>query len=208
MREILLGTGNAGKAREMREILGAAAGMEGIGFRTLDEPAFRDLPEPIEDGDTFRANAELKARHYARLTGLWTIADDSGLEVDALGGAPGVHSARFAGTPRSDAANNALLVERLQGIPPAKRTARYHCVVVLCDGERILAEADGTVEGEIIDAPRGSNGFGYDPHFHIASAGKTAAEMEPDEKHALSHRGQALRALQARLGGLVGNGSM
>jgi len=204
VREILLATGNPGKAKEMREILGEAGdGLPGgIRWRRLSE--FEGWPEPVEDGDTFRANAEIKARHYARLSGMWTIADDSGLEVDALNGGPGVRSARYAGMPRSDQANNALLVERLAGVPAERRSARFRCVVVLSDGEKVLADGEGTVEGQIIDRPRGHNGFGYDPHFWIAPAGMTAAEMPPDQKNAISHRGQALRRLREALRSLGG----
>lgn len=206
MREILLATGNPGKAREMQEILGVgnpaeSAGLAGVRWRLLSE--FGGLPEAVEDGQTFLANAERKAAHYARLTGLWTIADDSGLEVDALGGEPGVRSARYAGEPRSDAANNALLIKRLAGVPEARRTARFRCAVVLSDGHRVLAWAEGTVQGRIIDNPRGSNGFGYDPHFFIEQAGMTAAELPPQAKHAVSHRGQALRRLREQLASLL-----
>jgi len=199
MREILLATSNPGKAREMREILGGSgsAGLSAVRWRSLSE--FPQGPEPREDGSTFLANAEIKARHYARLSGRWTVADDSGLMVDALGGEPGVRSARYAGAPRNDQANNALLIERLAGVPADRRSARFRCAVVLSDGERVLASAEGAVEGRIIDTPRGDNGFGYDPHFWIESAGMTAAEMSPDQKNAVSHRGQALRRLRDHL---------
>lgn len=203
MREILLATGNPGKAREMSEILSAAAAeiLQRVRWRYLWE--FTGWPEPLEDGQTFLANAEIKARHYSTLSGLWTIADDSGLEVDALGGEPGVRSARYAGEPKSDQANNALLVRRLAGVPEERRTARFRCAVVLADGQRILASAEGVVEGRIVDTPRGVNGFGYDPHFLVTSAGMTAAEMPPEQKHAVSHRGQALRRLSVRLAALL-----
>ena len=205
MIEILLATSNPGKAREMREILaGGPADARGgvpIRWRLLSE--FPDWPEPIEDGPDFRSNAEIKARHYARLSSLWTVADDSGLEVDALGGAPGVRSARYGGEPRSDGANNALLIRRLAGVAPERRTARFRCAVVLCDGGRILASADGMVEGRIIDEPRGHNGFGYDPHFWYEPDGMTAAEMAPERKHAISHRGGALRRLATQLAALL-----
>jgi XTP/dITP diphosphohydrolase len=197
-RDILLATGNPSKAREMREILGADLPANGaITWRSLKE--FPDWPAPVETGETFMANAELKATYYARLSGLWTIADDSGLEVDALDGAPGVYSARFAGEPADDAANNRLLVQRLAGVPDERRTARFRCAVALSDGSRILARATGAVEGRIIDQPRGTNGFGYDPHFWVDRFGMTTAEMSPEQKHAISHRGQALRELRAAL---------
>jgi len=183
----------------MREILGAdlPAARGVIVWRSLSE--FPAWPAPVETGETFMANAELKATYYARLSGLWTIADDSGLEVDALGGAPGVYSARYAGEPANDAANNRLLVERLAGVPDERRTARFRCAVALSDGSQILARAVGTVEGRIIDQPRGTNGFGYDPHFWVDRFGMTTAEMTPEQKHAISHRGQALRELRAAL---------
>ena len=199
MRDILLATSNPGKAREMREVLGESGAevLSGVRWRLLTE--FEGWPAPVEAGDTFRANAEIKARHYARLSGMWTIADDSGLEVNALNGEPGVRSARYAGTPKDDRANNALLIERLAGVPAEARSARFRCAVVLSDGETVLASAEGTVEGRIIDKPRGTNGFGYDPHFWIESAGMTAAEMPPEQKNAISHRGQALRRLREQL---------
>jgi len=199
MREILLATSNPGKAREMRQILKSSdPGLSRlVRWRSLAE--FEGWAEPLEDGVTFRANAELKARHYARLSGLWTVADDSGLEVDALDGEPGVRSARYAAAPRDDRANNALLIQRLAGVPAGQRSARFRCAAVLSDGERVLAWAEGTVDGRIIDQPRGRNGFGYDPHFWIETAGMTAAEMSPEQKNAISHRGQALRRLGEQL---------
>ncbi len=197
IREILLATGNPGKAREMAEILGGSD--TPVRWRGLADFAGRGWSEPQETADTFAGNAVIKALHYARLAGLWTIADDSGLEVDALGGEPGVRSARYAGEPKDDRANNALLVRRLADVPAERRTARFRCCVVLADPDGVLASAEGTVEGVIIDQPRGSGGFGYDPHFWIPPAGKTAAEMSPAEKHAVSHRGRALRRLHERL---------
>jgi XTP/dITP diphosphohydrolase len=197
MREILLATGNAKKAREMKEILRVADAGGQVRWRLLSE--FSGWPEAVEDGDSFRANAAIKAHHYARWSGLWTIADDSGLEVDALGGAPGVRSARYAGEPTNDAANNALLITRLAGVPAEGRTSRFRCAVALSDGQNVLAAAEGAVEGRIIDTPRGVNGFGYDPHFWIEDAGLTLAEMSVERKHAISHRGQALRRLREQL---------
>ena len=198
MHEILLATANPDKAREVEEILSAGeTGLPPIRWRRLFE--FPSVPQPVEDGETFLANARLKALHYARHTGLWTIADDSGLEVDALGGQPGLRSARYAGEPANAEANNALLVRKLAQVPAGRRTARFRCAAVLAAPDRILASAEGTVEGRIVDEPRGTNGFGYDPHFWIDAAGMTAAEMPPDRKHAVSHRGQALRRLRQQL---------
>ncbi len=201
MREILLATGNPKKAKEMEEILRAADRAGKVRWRLLSE--FPGVPEAVENGDSFMANARIKAQHYARWTGLWTVADDSGLEVDALGGEPGILSARYAGEPSDDRANNALLVRRLAGVPPERRTARFRCAVVLSDGRQVLASAEGTVEGRIIDTPLGSNGFGYDPHFWVEQAGMTTAQMSPERKHAISHRGQALRRLQEQLAVLL-----
>ena len=193
MREILLATKNPGKAREMREILA------GDTIRWRELATCDDFPEPEETGVTFLENAAIKAHYYSQQTGLWTIADDSGLEVDALNGAPGVYSARFAGESKDDQANNRLLVERLKGIPAERRTARFRCAVVLSDGQAVLAAAEGAVEGRIIDEPRGDNGFGYDPHFWVDRFGMTTAEMSPEQKHTISHRGTALRALRQKL---------
>lgn len=198
MRELVVATRNAGKLREIRAL---TAGRPLV-WRGLDE--FPDLPEVQESGATFAENARLKARHYAAATGLPALADDSGLEVDALGGAPGVHSARYAGLPRDDTANNHKLIAALAGVPPARRTARFRCALALAHKGVVLLEAEGVFEGLIIDEPRGTNGFGYDPHFLIPELGRTAAELPPAEKNARSHRGQALRALLARLDELPG----
>jgi len=135
---------------------------------------------------------------------VWTVADDSGLEVDALDGAPGVRSARYAGADATYADNNALLVAELEGVPADRRGARYRCVAVVSDGQRILARAEGTVEGRILDEPRGRGGFGYDPYFYVDELQMTMAEMTAEQKHAISHRGRALRALRARLAALLG----
>ncbi len=199
MKDILLATGNAKKAREMIEILSSAADAAGLTVRWRPLSEFPGLPEPVEDGATFLDNAKLKAGYYARLTGLPAIADDSGLEVDALNGDPGVRSARYAGEPCDDAANNRLLIERLRGIPDDRRSARFRCAIAFSDGQRTLATATGAVEGRIIDLPRGANGFGYDPHFHVDRLGMTTAEMPAGQKHAISHRGQALRELASNL---------
>ena len=192
--ELLIATGNAGKVREFREMLGS----ERFTWRDLAE---RGDKQPVEEtGQTFRANACLKASQYALRHRMWALADDSGLEVDALGGKPGVTSARWAeinGTGRGDADNNKTLLRQLENIPDGARTARFVCVLALADpmGKVILTARD-TVEGNILRSPRGENGFGYDPLFHIAELGKTTAELAPDEKHRISHRGKALRRLR------------
>jgi XTP/dITP diphosphohydrolase len=187
----------------MRDILGGEIDAEPVGairWRSLAE--FPGLPEPVEDGETFLENAQRKALHYARATGLWAIADDSGIEVDALNGEPGVRSARYAGEPCNDEANNARLLENLRPVPPERRTARFRCAVMLSDGHTALAWAEGTVEGRIIDQPQGANGFGYDPLFWYEPAGMTTAMMTPAAKHAISHRGRALRTLREKIADL------
>ena len=158
---------------------------------TLDD--FPGVAEAVEDGATFEENACKKALHYHELTGMATLADDSGLEVDALGGQPGIHSARFAGRQGDDAANNSKLVDMLRGVPTERRTGRFQCVVALaCEGE-VAAVAKGTVEGLILDEPRGEMGFGYDPLFFLPDLGMTKAQLPLDKKNQLSHRGQAVR---------------
>lgn len=191
---VVLATGNPGKLRELRELLAPE------GFHIQPQSTFGIEPPP-ETGATFLENALLKARHASQATGLPAIADDSGLEVDALGGQPGVCSARFAGEGASDAANLYKLLEALRAVPAAQRTARYRCVIVFVrhgeDRNPIIAQ--GVWEGRLLDAPRGTGGFGYDPIFEVPGTSRTAAEIDPDEKNARSHRGQALRALLARL---------
>ncbi len=200
---LVVATGNAHKLEEIRSIL-AAAGID-ADLRSMHDYG---VPEPIEDGATFEANALIKARACAAATGLPAIADDSGLEVDALDGAPGVLSARYAGEPSDDDRNNAKLVAELAGVPPERRTARFVCAaaVVLPDGPESVVRA--AIEGRIVDAPRGANGFGYDPYFEPVGSdadGRTTAELSAAEKHAISHRGQAFRALGPRIVALLGS---
>ena len=184
---------NADKVAEMAAIL------RPFGIELILRPA--GLPDVVEDGDTLLANARLKAAAVCTATGEPSVADDTGLEVDALGGAPGVHTARFAGEGATYADNVAKLVASLAAWPSAPaRAARFRTVALACfpDGRELWAE--GTVEGRIAGAPRGTNGFGYDPVFVPDEGdGRTFAELEPDEKHALSHRGRAFRALAAAL---------
>ena len=193
IRRIVVGTRNAGKLREIRSILEPA----GFEIRTFEEVG--DAPEVEETGATFAENARIKACELAGALQTIVLGEDSGLETDALDGAPGVRSARFAGEPQDPGANNALLLERLKGIEEGRRTARYRCAVCLASPEGPLAEAQGTTEGSIVRAPSGSGGFGYDPLFLSADLGVTFGEAEPSEKHAVSHRGRALRALLAVL---------
>ena len=189
---LVLASGNAGKLREFRRLL-APRGLEVIPQSELD------IPEADEPHATFVENALAKARHASELAGLPALADDSGVCVAALGGAPGVHSARYAGEPASDARNNAKLVAALQGV--TDRRAHYYCVLVLvrhaADPEPLLAE--GAWHGTIIDQPRGSGGFGYDPHFLDDTSGLTGAELALERKNELSHRGKAIRDLLAKL---------
>ncbi|WP_137171713.1 RdgB/HAM1 family non-canonical purine NTP pyrophosphatase [Massilia sp. HP4] len=191
-QRLILASNNAGKLKEFAQLLGP------IGFELHPQGEF-DVPEAEEPFGTFVENALAKARHASRLTGLPALADDSGVCVNALGGAPGVYSARFAGEPKSDARNNQKLVADLSGL--SDKSAYYYCVLVYVrhpdDPQPVIA--DGRWNGEIITNPRGENGFGYDPHFLIPSLGKTTAELAPEQKNALSHRGQALRALVQKL---------
>jgi XTP/dITP diphosphohydrolase len=188
-RRLVVATANPGKLREFRSLL---AGLP-FNLTSLGELG---LPSPEENGSSFLANATLKARHAAALSGSAALADDSGLEVDALGGAPGVLSARYAGPGADDAANNAKLVAALAGLPPDRRRARYRCALVFVESADAPAlAADGVWEGFIVDAPRGAGGFGYDPHFWLSELQKTVAELDPEEKNRRSHRGAATRAL-------------
>jgi XTP/dITP diphosphohydrolase len=193
-KRLVIATGNAGKLREFRSLLA------GLPFELTSSAELR-MPSPEETGETFLANALLKARHAASLSGSAAIADDSGLEVDALNGAPGIFSARYAGSGADDAANNAKLLRSLAGLPHERRRARYRCVLVLVDSAvdaaPLIAEADW--QGFILDAPRGGEGFGYDPYFWLPELNQTAAELQPVEKNRLSHRGKALRALRDQL---------
>ena len=194
MKKIVLATGNAGKAREFAQLL-AEFDAEIIPQTQLN------VSSVPETGLTFVENALIKARHAAEITGLPAIADDSGIEVDALNGAPGIYSARFAGENATDLENNQLLLQQLQAIPEAERTARYHCVIVYLrhalDPTPLICH--GIWEGRVLTAPQGEQGFGYDPLFLIPEQQCTAAQMPPDLKNKLSHRGQAMRELQAAL---------
>ncbi len=190
MVKVVLATGNAGKLREFAELL-APAGLEFLPQSALG------IEPPEETGETFRDNALLKARHAARLAGAAAMADDSGLEVDALGGAPGVRSARYAGPGATDAANLAKLLDAMREVPDGARAARFRCVIAFVRGaddpEPVFAE--GRWEGRILRVPRGTGGFGYDPVFEDLASGLSAAELPSAIKHERSHRGQALRGL-------------
>ncbi len=198
-RRTLFATSNPHKLRELREIL-SPLGVEVLG---LDQVG-GDVPEPVEDGDTFEANAQKKAVGYAAALGLPCLAEDSGLEVDALGGAPGVHSARYSGVEGDrdtrDAANNEKLLAAMKDVPDGERAARFVAAICLVDATgAVLFETRGTYEGQITFTPAGDNGFGYDPLLFLPDVDKTSAELTSEEKHARSHRGVAARALAAWL---------
>lgn len=192
---LVFATQNPHKVAEARAIL------EPLGLVLAPLDSAGPVPEePEEDGATFEENARLKARYYARALGVACLAEDSGLEVDVLGGAPGVYSARYAGAEGSrdarDRANNAKLLLELEGVPMERRQGRFVCTLALAEPDgTIIAEARGTYEGLIALEPRGTNGFGYDPLLYLPDRGCTSAELAPAEKHARSHRGQALRRL-------------
>ncbi|AJQ26856.1 XTP/dITP diphosphatase [Pelosinus fermentans] len=194
MKEIVVATTNKGKVAEI------ALALANLPVKVLDLSDFGDIPEAVEDGDSFMANAQLKAKHYAHHTRKACLADDSGLEVDALGGAPGIYSARFAGEDANDAANNQKLLAELTGVVPEKRTARFRCVLALADIDGTIMTADGVREGIIGQDLRGLGGFGYDPLFYIPEMEKTMAECSKNEKNDISHRGQALKIMTKILG--------
>ena len=192
MKKVVIASNNAGKLREIARIL------EPLGLEAQPQGNF-GVPECPEPHVTFIENCIAKARHASAHTGLPALADDSGICVDALNGAPGVYSARYAGEPKSDERNNQKLIEALQG--QANRKAHYYCVIVYVryadDPQPLIGE--GRWHGEIIDTPRGDGGFGYDPYFLVPEYGKTGAELDMDTKNGLSHRGQALRELAQKL---------
>ncbi len=200
--KLLVATRSTGKQREVRRLL-ADAGLDLVfpeDINLFEDPA-EDL---LENSDSFRANARAKAEHFAKRSGLPTVADDSGLEVFYLGGAPGTRSKRWAGASGTasevDAANNAELQRRLAGAPEAKRAARYRCALVLVRKVGALPEVfEGDCSGRILEAPAGTGGFGYDPYFYSADLGKSFGEATDDEKDGVSHRGRAFRALTAAL---------
>lgn len=198
---IVLATHNKGKLAELQRILDT----QGLAVRLLSA-AQVDLPEPVEDGETFADNALLKARAGAAASGLACLADDSGLVVDALGGAPGVRSARYAGTHGDDEANLRLVLERMADV--ADRSARFVCVAALVTPSGEETTATGVVEGTLTTRPQGDQGFGYDPIFQPDGYDVTTAEMTPDQKDAISHRGQAFRAIAAAVAALASGQSL
>lgn len=184
---LVLATRNKGKVKELQELL-AGAGVEVVSLAD-----FPDVPEVVEDGDTFQANAVKKAREVAEAVGELTLSDDSGLEVDCLDGAPGVISARFAGAQHDDEANNRKLLELMSGVPWEKRTGRFRCVVAIAVPGGKTETVEGTCEGIITSEPRGTQGFGYDPLFFVPEYKRTFAELNAAEKNLISHRGKALQ---------------
>ena len=193
-QKIVLASGNAGKLREFQQLLA------GCGFDVVPQSAYQ-VDNADETGLTFVENAIIKARHACHHTGLPAIADDSGLEVDALNGRPGIYSARYAGVGASDGDNNAKLLQELHAVPEAQRTARYHCVLAFMrhaeDPTPLLCH--GSWAGRILTAARGQGGFGYDPLFFVQTHGCAAAELDKDEKNRISHRGMAMADLLATL---------
>ncbi|HEX3031234.1 MAG TPA: XTP/dITP diphosphatase [Bacillota bacterium] len=195
--KIILATNNKGKVNELRELLA------GLPFEILSLADFPHLPEVVENGETFADNAAKKAKEVALATGLLALADDSGLEVDYLQGAPGVHSARFAGPQRSDQDNNAKLLHLLQHLPLEERTARFRCVIALAQPDGTIELADGSCEGKIGLTPEGAGGFGYDPLFYLPEYGCTFAQLDLKAKNQISHRGRALQKVRQRLEEMV-----
>jgi XTP/dITP diphosphohydrolase len=188
MLTLVLATGNSGKQREIQQMLGDL-----FAVKTLKD--FPDAPEIIEDGNTFEANAIKKARVIASHTGLPTLGDDSGLEVDILGGAPGIFSARYAGEGATDESNNRKLLQALADVPDDQLGAQFHCAMALVQANGQIQTTEGNWRGHLIREPRGSHGFGYDPLFFVPGHNCTSAELPTHKKNLLSHRGQALRKI-------------
>mgnify|MGYP001608153758 FL=1 len=191
--EMVIATRNPNKVRELKALLR----VKGIRWHSLKE--FPQVPQVPERGRTFEQNARQKALFVARATGCWALADDSGLEVAALGQAPGVRSARFAGRHGDDHANNAKLLRALRGVPDTQRDARYRCVLALASPEKLLAVTEGALRGRITDVPRGRGGFGYDPLFLLPRFKRTVAQLSAATKNRLSHRAKAAQAMRQAL---------
>lgn len=207
-KRILVASTNPGKLAELQAMLEAD-----VEWVSLAE--FPDLGEVVEDGETFAENACKKALEYAAATSLWTIADDSGLMIDALGGEPGVRSARFSGEKpetgqrtRLDHRNMARVLELMKDVPPPQRNARFMCRLCLASPEKVLIETEGSLEGLITTEEIGENGFGYDPIFFVPELGKTVAQLEPEEKNSISHRGNAIRKLKPRLTEMIAHSNI
>lgn len=188
--ELVVATKNQGKLREIRGLL------QDLDITVTSLADYPDAPEIIEDGDTFQANALIKARIIADYTGKLTMGEDSGLEVEALDNRPGIYSARFAGEHCDDEDNNRKLIEELRGVPEERRGARYRCCIAVVKDGQIIAEVSGECPGRIATEARGTNGFGYDPYFVIPEYGRTFGELDPSVKARISHRAQALKTLR------------
>lgn len=199
-KNLVVATRNPGKAKEFKQLF------EPLGFTIKTLLDFPEIADVEETGTTFEANARLKAETIAQTLQCFVLADDSGLEVDALDGMPGVYSARFAGEHKSDAANNAKLLHEMTDVPPEKRGGNFHCTLVLASPDRASLVAEGNLKGEITRIPRGDNGFGYDPLFYLPEYGKTLAELSDQEKNQISHRRRAIEALQTKLEGWLEKG--
>lgn len=193
METVIIASGNKGKLKEFQTL------MEGLDVEVKSLKDFPEIGDIEENGQSFAENAYIKAKAVFDATGCMAIADDSGLEVDALGGAPGIYSARYAGEEKDDEANNQKLLEALEDIEDEKRGAQFHCAIVAIDKDGNRYDAEGIVRGRILRAARGDNGFGYDPLFYVEDYGKTTAELSMEEKNSISHRGQAVRAIVATL---------
>ncbi|MBN1456616.1 MAG: XTP/dITP diphosphatase [Sedimentisphaerales bacterium] len=201
MKTILVATTNPGKLTELSEMLNVNANFKSL----ADFPGIEEVPE---DGNTFKQNAQKKALGYAKATGLWTIADDSGLMIDVLDGEPGIHSARFSGENSAnrtliDHKNIAKVLKLMKDVPIEKRTARFVCSLCMASPEKVLIQTDGEVEGIITEEEIGANGFGYDPIFFVPKLGKTVAQISPEEKNKISHRGNAIHKLKGMLAELL-----
>ncbi len=191
--KLVLATRNQGKVRELERLL------QDFDIEVLSMNEVKEVPEIIEDGNTFFENAMKKAKTVAEATGLMALADDSGLEVDALNGAPGVLSARFSGPNATDERNNQKLLDSLKDVPAQRRTARFKCVMVLYHPSGKWLSTEGSCEGQIVTKPAGTKGFGYDPVFFVPEMGKTMAELDIEVKNQISHRGKALQALRDKM---------
>ena len=196
-RKLILATRNKGKLKEIQVLLSDLD----IDIMSLDEA--ENAPHVVEDGKTFMENAFKKAKVIAEATGIMALADDSGLEVDALDGAPGVYSARYSGKNASDASNNEKLLADLEGVSSGKRSAHFSCVIIVYHPSGRLISTKARCEGEIAMNPSGDQGFGYDPVFYIPSIKRTMAQLSPEEKNSLSHRGKALKKLRSELPGFL-----
>lgn len=189
METVIIASGNQGKLKEFKELMKDLA----VEVKSLKD--FPEIGDIEENGTSFAENAYIKAKAVFDATGCLSIADDSGLEVDALDGAPGIYSARYAGEDKNDAANNEKLLQEMDAVPKEQRGAQFHCAIVAIDKNGNRYDAEGIVRGEILRAPQGENGFGYDPLFYIEEFGRTTAELSMDEKNKISHRGKAVRRI-------------